>query len=107
MPFPNPTNGISSALAVSLSGTGLVQLGTQVQNSQTTQSAAAPGTSFAAWFSGAGIPGRSFAATPGAGTGAAGATDGTQIYGVTLSLASKGGFSPTVALTTTILDTQD
>ena len=107
MPFPTPTNGISSALSVSLSGTGLVQLGTQVQNSQTTQNAAAPGTNFAAWFSAAGIPGRSFAAIPGAGTGAAGAVDGTQVYGVTLSVGSKGGFNPTVALTTTILDTQD
>jgi hypothetical protein len=107
MPIPTPTNGISSALAVSLSGTGLVQLGTQVQNSQTTQNVAAPGTNFAAWFSGAGIPGRSFAAVPGAGTGAAGATDGTAQYGLTLSLGSKGGFNPTCAVTTTILDTQD
>lgn len=112
MPIPTPTNGVGAALAVSLTGTNLIQLGTQVQGSVTTQNAAAPGTNFPAWFSGAGIPGRSFAAVPGAGqgsvgTGAAGATDGSQQYAVTLSLTSKGGFNPTIALTTTIVDTQN
>lgn len=107
MPIPTPTNGISAGVCVSLTGTNLFQLGSQVQGSTTTQNSAAPGTNYAAWFSAAGIQGRSFAATPGAGTGAAGAIDGSAFYGLTLSLTSKGGFNPTCALTTTITDTQN
>ena len=111
MTFPTPTNGINSALAVNLSGTNLIQLGTQVVNSKTSQNTAPSGTQFNAWFSGSFPGGADYAALPGAGTGAAGATDGTQQYGLTLSLSGKtvNGvvLASTCQLTTTILDTQD
>ena len=111
MSIPTPTNGINAAVAVSLAGTNLVQLGTPVVNSKTSQNTAPSGTQFAAWFSGGFPGGASFDAVPGAGTGAAGATDGTQQYGLTLSLSSKtlNGvvLSNSCVLTTTILDNQD
>lgn len=106
MPFPTPTNGIGVPLVVTLTGTGLVKLASQLAKSTTSQNTAPSGTQFAAWFGGSFPGGADFDATPGAGTGAAGATSGGKQYGLTLSLSAAGGFASTCQLTVVASDTQ-
>lgn len=105
MSFPTPTNGIGVPLVVTVTGSGLVKLGSQLAKSTTTQNTGS-GSQFAAWFSGSTPGGADFSATPGAGTGAAGATPGGNQYGLTLSLSATGGFATTCQLSLVASDTQ-
>lgn len=106
MSFPTPTNGIGVPLVVTLTGTGLVKLASQLAKQTTSQNTAPSGTQFAAWFGGSFPGGADFDAVPGAGTGAAGATSGGIQYGLTLSLSAAGGFASTCQLTVVASDTQ-
>ncbi len=106
MSFPSPTSGLGTAAVVTVSGTGLVKLGSQLnQADSTAQSAAPSGVQFNAWFDAGSFPGgRAFAASSGVGATGTAPTAGGNQYGLTLSLSAAGGFASTCQLTVQATD---
>lgn len=105
MSFPSPTSGLATACAVTLTGTGLVKLGSQLVNQSSAQNTAPSGVQFKAWFDAASFPGgASFDAVSGVGGAGTGPTSGGKQYGLTLSLSATGGFATTCQLTVQATD---
>jgi hypothetical protein len=107
MSIPTPTNGQGTALVVTVSGTNVIRLGSQLIPAVASQTPAA--IALPAWFGAGNSLAGSFAARPGVvdangNTLPAGSTSGANQYGLTLSLSASGGFAATCQLTVQAYD---